>query len=136
MKSIKIPFDFSGGRVATTSSPTAIAEQKIINVATTSKYERSMNHRYGAGVRQLLFEPIDDLSIADFVIDAKQEMANNISRVSIMDIRLAPSKSIAAFGNQDTTLGITIIYRLPLGAPQVVAFNVASPRLTTEDSPI
>lgn len=136
MKSIKVPFDFSGGRVATTSSPTVIAEQKIINVATTSKYERAMNHRYGAGIRQLLFEPIDDLSIADFVIDAKQEMANNISRVSILDIRLSPSQNIAAFGNQDTTLGITIIYRLPLGAPQVVAFNVAGPGLTTEDSPI
>jgi len=136
MKSIKIPFDFSGGRVASTTSPTTIAEQKIINVATTSKYERAMNHRYGAGVRQLLFEPIDDLSIADFVIDAKQEMANNISRVSILDIRLAPSQTIASFGNQDTTLGITIVYRLPLGAPQVVAFNVASPGLTTEDSPI
>jgi len=136
VKSIKVPFSFSGGRVVTTSSPTVVAEQKIINVATTSKYERVMNHRYGAGVRQLLFEPIDELSIADFVIDAKQEMSNSISRVSILDIRLAPSYSVAAFGNQDTTLAITIVYRLPLGAPQVVAFNVAVPGVTAEDSPI
>lgn len=136
MKSIKVPFNFSGGRVATTSSPTVVAEQKIINVLTTNKYERVMRHRYGANVNQLLYEEIDELSTADFIIDAKQEAADSISRTSILDIKLTPTNTIAAYGNSETTLGITVTYRIPLGAPQVVAFKVAAPGITTEDTPI
>ena len=136
MKSIKVPFNFSGGRVATTSSPTVAAEQKIINVLTTNKYERVMRHRYGANINQLLYEEIDELSIADFIIDAKQEAADSISRTSILDIKLTPTNSIASYDNSETTLGITVIYRIPLGSPQVVSFRVAAPGITTEDTPI
>ena len=136
MKSIKVPFNFSGGRVATIASPTVAAEQKIINVLTTNKYERVMRHRYGANINQLLYESIDDLSIADFVVDAKQEAADNISRTSILDIKLNSTNSIASYTNSETTLGITVVYRIPLGAPQVVSFKVAAPGITTEDTPI
>ena len=136
MKSIKVPFNFSGGRVVTTESPTVAAEQKIINVLTTNKYERVMRHRYGANINQLLFDEIDELSIADFVVDAKQEAADNISRTSILDIKLTPTSSIASYGNSETTLGITVVYRIPLGAPQVVSFRVAAPGILTEDTPI
>lgn len=136
MKSIKVPFNFSGGRVATTSSPTVAAEQKIINVLTTNKYERVMRHRYGANINQLLFDEIDDLSIADFVVDAKQETTDNISRTAVLDIKLTPTNTVASYTNSETTLGITVVYRIPLGAPQVVSFNVAAPGITTEDTPI
>ena len=136
MKSIKVPFNFSGGGVVTTVSPTVAAEQKIINVLTTNKYERVMRHRYGANINQLLYESIDDLSIADFVVDAKQEAADNISRTSILDIKLNSTNSIASYTNSETTLGITVVYRIPLGAPQVVSFKVAAPGITTEDTPI
>lgn len=136
MKSIKVPFNFSGGRVVTTESPTVIAEQKIINVLTTNKYERVMQHRYGASINQLLFDEIDELSIADFVVDAKQEATDSISRTSILDIKLTPTNSIASHGNSETTLGVTVVYRIPLGAPQVVSFRVATPGNLTEDTPI
>ena len=136
MKSIKMPFNFSGGRVGTTSSPTVAAEQKIINVLTTNQYERVMRHRYGANINQLLYESIDDLSIADFIVDAKQEASDNISRTDILNIKLTPPDTVASYGNNETTLGITVVYRIPLAAPQVVSFRVAAPGITTEDTPI
>jgi len=136
MKSIKVPFNFSGGRVATTSSPEIVAEQKIVNVLTTNKYERVMRHRYGANINQLLYEEIDELSIIDFVVDAKHEASDNISRTSILDIKITSPNTVASYGNSETTLGITVIYRIPLGAPQVVSFKIAAPGITTEDTPI
>ena len=134
MKSIKIPFNYSGGKTSVTSSPTTIAEQKIIDVLTTSKYERVMRHRYGSGIRSLLFDVADELVMADFIVDARQDTAESISRVSILDIRVSPPSDISSFGKPETTMGVTVIYRLPLGSPQIVRFNLAIPEELTEDS--
>jgi phage baseplate assembly protein W len=134
MKSIKIPFQFSGGRVETTTSETVIAEQKIVDVLTTSNFERLMNHRYGAGINSLLFEPIDELTVIDFKTDAVAEIKANVSRVNVMDIRMSPTNSVAAYGSPETTMGVTVVYRLPLGSAQIVKFNVAVPGELNEDS--
>ena len=134
MKSIKIPFQFNGGRVSTTTSESTIAEQKIVDVLTTSNFERVMNHQYGAGINNLLFEPIDELVVLDFKTDAIAEIRSNVSRVNVMDIRMSPSNSVAAYGSPETTMGVTVVYRLPLGSAQIVKFNVAIPGDLNEDS--
>ena len=136
MKSIKIPFQFSVGKTEVTTAPSTVAEQKIIDVLVTSRFERTMRHRYGSGIQQFLFEPIGSLEIFDFVTDAKADIKENVSRVEIMDIKISPTNSVAAYGESETTLGITVVYRLPLGSPQVVRFNVAVPGNLTEDTPI
>jgi hypothetical protein len=134
MKAIKIPFQFNGGRVSTTTSESIIAEQKIVDVLTTSNFERVMNHQYGAGINNLLFEPIDELVVLDFKTDAIAEIRSNVSRVNVMDIRMSPSNSVAAYGSPETTMGVTVVYRLPLGSAQIVKFNVAIPGDLNEDS--
>lgn len=134
MKVIKIPFQFNGGKTATTSSMSVATEQKIMNVLTTQRYERVMRHNYGFGIQKLLFEVIDDLSLADSVVEARQDIQAAVSDVTILDIKLAPTNSIAAFGSPETTLGITVVYKLPLGSPQLVKFDVVSPTNLTEDS--
>jgi phage baseplate assembly protein W len=134
MKAIKIPFQFNGGRVSTTTSESTIAEQKIVDVLTTSNFERVMNHQYGAGINNLLFEPIDELVVLDFKTDAIAEIRSNVSRVNVMDIRMSPSNSVAAYGSPETTMGVTVVYRLPLGSAQIVKFNVAIPGDLNEDS--
>lgn len=136
MKSIKIPFQFSGGKTVVTSTPSTIAEQKIVDVLVTNRFERVMRHRYGAGIQQFLFEPIGNLEIFDFTTDAKADIKENVSRVEVLDIKISPTNTVAAYGESDTTLGITVVYRLPLGSPQVVKFNVAVPENLTEDTPI
>ena len=134
MKSIKIPFNYSGGRTQSTSSVSTIAEQKIIDVLTTNKFERVMRHRYGSGINRLLFDMADELALADFMIDAKQDAAESISRVLILDIRIAKQNAAIAYGNPNTTITVNVIYKLPLGSPQLVKFNVAVPAGLTEDT--
>lgn len=136
MASISIPFRFNSGRVASVSDPSRIAEQKIIDVLVTDNYERVMNHSYGAGVRKLLFEPIDRLDISDFTIDAQQEMTNNITRVSIRGIDIAEKDSVTTYGNPETTLGIKVAYSIPLGSPQVLSFRIEPAGVIVEDTPI
>jgi phage baseplate assembly protein W len=136
MKAIKIPFQFNGGKTVSTTSPSTIAEQKIVNVLVTNEFERVMRHKYGVGIQQFLFEPMDDLFMVDFTTDAIADIKSNVSRVDIMDIKISPTDSVAAYGNTDTTLGITVVYRLPLGSPQLVKFDIAVPGYLTEDTTI
>jgi hypothetical protein len=134
MKAIKIPFQFSGGKTATTSSMSVATEQKIVNVLVTQKYERVMRHKYGFGIQTLLFDVIDEIELTDHIVEAKSDIQAAVSDVSILDVKLAPTNSIAAFGSPETTLGITVVYKLPLGSPQLVKFDVVSPTNLTEDS--
>jgi phage baseplate assembly protein W len=134
MKSIKIPFSFSGGKTQTTTSLNTIAEQKIVDLLTTNKYERVMRHRYGVGMGRLLFEPIDELILTDMIADARQESRESISRVEILDIRIVPQNRMTAYTSPETTVGVNVVYRLPLGSPQIVRFNIAVPGQLTEDS--
>lgn len=134
MKSLKIPFSYSGGKTSATTSLSTVAEQKIIDLLVTAKYERLMRHRYGAGIRSLLFEPIDELSLSDFLTDARQDAKEFISRADILDIRIVPQNQVTAYTTPETTVGVNVIYKLPMGSPQIVRFNVAVPGELTEDS--
>jgi len=134
MKAIKIPFQFNGGKTATTSSVSVATEQKIVNVLVTQKYERVMRHKYGFGIQSLLFDVIDDIELTDHIVEVKSDIQAAVSDVNILDVKLAPTNSIAAFGSPETTLGITVVYKLPLGSPQLVKFDVVSPTNLTEDS--
>lgn len=136
MASIRIPFQFNSGRVLSTNDPAIVAEQKIIDVLVTNRYERVMNHSYGAGINQLLFEPIDSMSISDFSIDAQQEMVNNISRVSILNLSIEDLSYGSPATNPDTTLGVSVSYSLPLGSPKVLSFKIESTGVLVEDTPI
>lgn len=136
MSAIRIPFSFDGGRTAVTRADDVIARQKIIDVMTTGIYERVMRHNYGVGMQDKLFEILDELSFADFKVDAIQEANSVISRAEILDIRISPSTSVASFGNDQTTLAVTVVYRLPLGATRVLNFSVAVPGELNEDTPV
>lgn len=136
MKSIKVPFNYNGGKTDATTSLNVIAEQKIVDLLVTNKFERLLRHRYGASVKRFLFEPIDNLSMVDFLTDARQEAREAISRVDIMDIRIVPSNRVTTYTTPETTLGVSVTYKLPLGSPQIVKFNVAIPGELTEDTPI
>jgi hypothetical protein len=93
-----------------------------------------MRHKYGFGIQTLLFDVIDEIELTDHIVEAKSDIQAAVSDVSILDVKLAPTNSIAAFGSPETTLGITVVYKLPLGSPQLVKFDVVSPTNLTEDS--
>lgn len=136
MTSIRIPFQFDGGRLAVTKSPDIAAQQKIIDVLTTGKFERVMRHNYGTGLQSLLFDVLDELEFSDFKVDAIQTLNQTVSRVEVLDLVVAPADNYAFYGESPTTLTVSVVYRLPLGAPQVVKFSVAVPGAIHEDTPI
>lgn len=136
MKSIKIPFQFEGGRVSTTTSFDTIAQQKILDVLQTMPFERVMRHSYGANIQSMLFEPIDDLLFADFKIEALHILNETISRVQVIDMYVASNSANSYFSNVDTTVTIAVVYQLPLAAPQIVRFDVVVPGAINEDTPI
>jgi len=129
LASIKTPFQFSGGRVATVTSPTTIAEQKIIDVLVTSRFERFGLPTYGVGIQQHLFEPIDELTSAEITIDAKMELNDRISDVAISGV------SVEQDPYYETTAVVKVLYSLPISRPRVATISVALDDFT-EESPL
>lgn len=132
MKAIRVPFSFNGGRVDATSDLSRIAEQKIANTLVTNNGERVMNPNYGASTSQLIFGISSALEFADYRVDAIQELKSSVSKTDIIDLRL--KESFYGEASDTTTVGITVLYRLPLGSIQTTTVSIAIPGLVTEDS--
>jgi phage baseplate assembly protein W len=128
VKSISVPFRFTGGRVATTRSNDAIARQKIVDVLTSSPPERMGLPNYGASIYSLLFEPIDALIESDFKTDAITEVQNRVSGVTIHDINIRQDAL------NESTAEITVYYSLPLSPAKTMTFTIANQ--LTEESPL
>lgn len=129
MKSMTIPFSIKNGRVSSTSDPAVAAEGKIVHTLVTSSGERTGDPRFGGNIMQLLFESLDPLVLADYRIEASQELKARVSLIDIINITVAPD---TAYG--DNVAKISVVYRLPLGTPQVVSFRVVIPTTLTEDT--
>lgn len=128
MKNISVPFRFSGGKVAATTDYDAIAKQKIIDVLTTSPYERFGVPNYGAGIRGLLFEPIDELIESDFKLDAIAEVHKRVSGVTIHDIRVKQDPI------DESVAQVFVYYALPLSPVKTLTFTITES--LTEESPL
>lgn len=128
MRSISVPFRFSGGRVVATRNYDSIVRQKIIDVLTTSPAERMGLPNYGANIYGLLFEPIDSLIESDFKTDAIIEIQDRVSGVTIHDIRITQSDL------SESTAEVTVYYSLPLSPAQTLTFTVTNQ--LTEESPL
>jgi phage baseplate assembly protein W len=124
--SLTFPFTVIGGRIATTTDLTRQVEQKIISVLTTDRLERVGIPDYGAGVNQLLFEPIDALVSADYRVDAMNELVDRISGIVVVDIVLTTVS--------DTEADVTVFYKLPLAAVRQTTFRIALPGTLSEES--
>jgi phage baseplate assembly protein W len=131
VKSMAMPFTVSNGRVLSTSNPSTVASSKIINVLTTNQGERVAIPTYGAATSSILFELVDELELADFRVDAIQELKGRISNIEILNISITPDPL-----EGQTFVKISVVYRLPLSSPQVMSFRVAVPGELTADSPL
>ena len=136
MSAIKIPFQFTNGKLEVTNSPDVMARQKIIDVLTTERFERVMRHTYGVGIRSLLFENIDDLAFSDIKVDAMHTISETISRVDVLDLVISEVPPSNYYGSDETTVAINVVYKLPLGSPRVLSYNVAVPGALNEETPI
>lgn len=87
---ISIPFRFDGaGRLATTTSQREQAEGQILDVVMTHLYERVMRANYGANLRGILFEPVDENVLADVSRQVLASLQGAVRLARIHDVTLA-----------------------------------------------
>lgn len=124
MKGLQIPFNVVGGKIADTNDESRLIEQKIINVLVTGKFERPMLPEYGAGIQSLLFDTLDELVEVDFKTDASSELADRVSGISLIDLRIEQT------GSSEAT--VTVYYRTPLSPARSTTFTLPLGILTEE----
>lgn len=143
MTTIKIPFEivpndpskglYGSGAVVKTSDPMRMAEQQILDVLTTSHGERVMLPGYGANLRELMFEPVDDLLYHEYEVDASQELSRNIRIANIRNIRIKGSSN--PFDPENSTVTASVIYAVPPFGVSAATTIFASPSNLTEETP-
>lgn len=137
MPSIYTPFRIDiSGKVAKTSTPERIVEQQIIDVLTTSKFERVMKPTYGAGATQLLYEPVDDLVYGEFKTDALMELNKQLSMATVTNLLVQPAETPYVDEDPSIVIEIKIQYSMALSNNRVFSFKIATPTGLTEESSI
>lgn len=120
MKSIATPFNVVGGRIAAVTDPRRVAEQKIIDVLLTSNYERPTIPDYGAGLQNLLFEGVDELTTADWKVDANLELGTRIPYINIAGINVQQDPV------EETTVNVSVAYAAPLSPVAVLSISLGN----------
>jgi phage baseplate assembly protein W len=144
MKSISIPFRFESnpgvaalpsvqGKTATTTEMSVIARQRITDVLVTRRFERVNIPEYGAGISDLLFEPLDPLIFADYRVDAMMTLNDYVSNAEILDIQVREGTS-TQYG--ETTLRVRVVYHSADIGASTVTFDVTPDTIFTEESEI
>jgi phage baseplate assembly protein W len=128
MKSISIPFSFTSdtGAISTTTSLDAIMEQNIIDILTTSPGERVMQPKYGASIRNLLFEEADPLVFAEYRMDAITDLNANLPFGRVTDVQIGIPNETFSGSDYDTTVSISVKYVVPPYNSSVVTFNISN----------
>lgn len=128
MKTIAVPFRFASDTkgVAEISTLSQIIEQQIIDILTTSSGERVMNPRYGAGLRNLLFEMMDPLVFAEYRMDAVAELNEYLTLGRVVDINISVPEEVFYGENTDSTINIAVKYIVPPNDAAVVTFNLTN----------
>ena len=128
MRTISVPFTFSGGSLQNTDDPHKIARQEIINVLMTEQYERVMAPGYGASTTRLLFTTLDNLVVSDYKEEALSMLNNHMSNCVVRSLEVTdqPASVPQSGGTADpqATLYVNVAYKLN-GDPNSSTMSVA-----------
>ena len=132
MRTIAVPFTFSGGTLQTTTDPHQIARQEILDVLMTDKYERVMNPSYGAATRRLLFQPHDSLVVADYKEETLAGLNRHLSNSKAMSLtvtRRPPDGSWSGPGDPEASMYVNVEYRLNADptVPATLSVSIVDP---------
>jgi hypothetical protein len=134
MPSIKIPFSISSnGTVSQITDARRAVEQRITDVLVTTKGERVMRPTYGAGMTELMFEPIDDLLYGEFRMDGLDELSRTVSGVIIEDLVITPADS-GMTDMYETSLNVGVTYKVGPFDRGTVSVYLGDPNTLTQES--
>lgn len=126
MKSISIPFRISNEGIAETTDIDTITKQKIVDVLMTMPGERAIEVGYGAGLKSLLYEPIDSLVFEDFKVDALDAINESLDSGRVVDITITYPDSPQMAYPEDSTIMVSVKYVIPPYGGRSFSFNVTS----------
>lgn len=91
-----------------------------------------MASKYGANIRNLLFEEPDPLVFAEYRMDAIGDLNANLPFGKVTDVQIGiPDETFS--GNQyDTTISISVKYVVPPYNTSVVTFSVSNTMINGE----
>jgi phage baseplate assembly protein W len=101
-------------------------EQNIIDILTTSPGERVMEPKYGANIRNLLFEEPDPLVFAEYRMDAITDLNANLPFGRVTDVQIGVPNDTFSGSDYDTTVSISVKYVVPPYNSSVVTFNISN----------
>jgi len=90
---VSFPFEFTtkfGGVLSQTSTSVSAGEERIrqslLQILYTTLGERVMNRGFGAGIRGLLFEPMDPVSLDQFLYVIRKAIDRHEHRVRVSNL--------------------------------------------------
>jgi len=125
MKTISVPFiiDSNTGGVAEVTTTRKAVEQQIIDILSTSPFERVMNSTYGGNVKSLLFEELDPLVFAEFEADSLLILNENLTMGKALAVRVRMPQNVFSGDPGSTTIYISVDYTVPPYGVSTITFN-------------
>lgn len=78
-------------------------KSNLINYLLTNKGERVFNPNFGANLRNILFQQIDDITIEELRIRIQTSISSNFPRVSVKELKFHNSP-------EDNSINLVLIY--------------------------
>jgi phage baseplate assembly protein W len=136
MRSMWAPFRIdSTGRVMTTTDQRTIVEQQITNIVVTNQLERTNRPAFGGGLQGALFEPLDELTLADREADVAGRCNESLTMARIVQIEMRADHGHPASGESTrTTLAVDIRYYIPPADQALTLLTIPFTSLLSEES--
>lgn len=133
MLTLKTPFTFENGKVATVSNVDNVVKQEIVSYFMTSNGERVMNSGFGGNLSSLIFEINDPLVLADYKVDNLPNVNGNLRFGRVLDMAVIDqSSSPQTAPYEDGVLPVLVRYAVSPRTVSTLRINVNVPFYTQE----
>lgn len=127
MQTISVPFSInSSGGVASVTTTRKAIEQQILDILTTSSFERVMNPEYGGNVKSLLFEEQDPLVFAEFQMDSLSILNSALTLGKVTSVDVSMPNDVFYGDPNESSVYISVTYIVPPYGTSTVTFTANS----------
>lgn len=128
MRTLKVPFQIdSRGGLAVVEDTDTIVRQQIIDILVTAFYERPMNPLYGAGLQNIVFQPILSSMLALEESTVRSLLASRVTLAKITSVTLVQSKVVPS------RIDVAVSYSL-IPSTVTTTLRTSVSALVTEDT--
>lgn len=107
MRAISVPFRFDNGVVASTIDPATIARDQLLNVIVTNQLERAMRPFFGANLRGVIFDAMNETNLAEARMHLMTAAQRAVTVGSIVNVNFRVTDS------QPSSFYIDVYFTIP-----------------------